>query len=308
MVLKIEYVEYNDFITENNLVLCLGYFDGMHIAHVDLIAHAQKIAKEKGLMLGVFTFSTNIKGYLENKRHRCLTTIEDKAEICKKYDVDFLYVIKVNQHVIHMEAKEFITRFLEDTNTIVIGYDFRFGYKGEGDRTLLKRNKNFDVVVIPQMKYLDLKVGSTRIKATLDNGNLDLSNQLLGRYYSIKGQVVSGRGIGRRLGYPTANIDYMPYWLPKSGVYFTYVLFNNKRYYGLTNIGNKPTYFNLPITVETYVFEVQEELYGKVIKVQFVEYLRPELTFETEALLSAQILNDIKFVEHKLKENLYEKI
>ena len=247
-----------------------------------------------------------VKAYLENQRHRCLTTIEDKAELCKKYDVDYLYVLNVTQHLIHMEAKEFISRFLDDANTVVIGYDFRFGYKGEGDRTLLKRNRNFEVVVIPQMKYLDLKVGTTRIKATLDNGYLDLANTLLGRFYSIKGLVVSGRGIGKRLGYPTANIDYMPYWLPKAGVYFTYVSYQKKQYYGLTNVGNKPTYFNLPLTVETYVFDIQKDLYNQVIEIQFVEYLRPEIKFNTEAELSAQILNDIKDIQYRLKGKKYE--
>ncbi len=129
MVLRIKYLDYNDFINEKNLVICLGYFDGMHIAHVDLIDNAKKVAKEKGLPLAVFTFSMNIKAYMNQERHRCLTTVEDKANICKKIGVDYLYVMKVSQHLIHMLAKEFIDRFLVDANTVVVGYDFRFGYR-----------------------------------------------------------------------------------------------------------------------------------------------------------------------------------
>jgi riboflavin kinase/FMN adenylyltransferase len=154
------------------------------------------------------------------------------------------------------------------------------------------------------MKYLDLKIGTTRIKANLNDGNLDIATHLLGRYYSIKGRVVSGRGIGKQLGYPTANIDYMPYWLPKSGVYLTNVYYKGQKYYGLTNIGNKPTYFRLPLTVETHVFNINEDLYNQEIKIEFVEYIRPEIKFESENDLSAQILVDIKYVENKIKEDI----
>ena len=307
MVLRIKYLEYNDFIKERNLVISLGYFDGMHIAHIDLIKKAAELAKEKGLSLAVFTFSMNIKSYLNQDRHRCLTTEKDKAEICKKLGVDYLYVMKVSQHLIHMEANEFINRFLESSNTVVVGYDFRFGYKGEGDRNLLRKSKLFDTIVIPEMKYLDLKVGTTRIKANLLNGNLEIANHLLGRYYSIKGRIVSGRGIGRRLGYPTANMDYMPYFLPVSGVYYTNVIFDGIKYHGVTNVGNKPTYFQLPLTVETYVFDNNRSLYNEDIELQFIEYIRPELKFSNEVELSNQIFEDIAYVNKIIEEKKYEK-
>ena len=302
MVLRIKYLEYDDFITQKNQVICLGYFDGMHIAHVSLIEEARKIAKDKGLSLAVFTFSMNFKAYLNQERHRCLTTIEDKANICKELDVDYLYVMKLSQHLVHMDAQEFIDRFLMGSNTVVVGFDFRFGYRGSGDRNLLKRNKSFVTKVIPEMKYLDLKVGTTRIKANLLDGNLAMANHLLGRPYSIKGRVVSGRGIGRRLGYPTANIDYLPYILPKSGVYYTKVLYQGKSYHGVTNIGNKPTYFDLPITVETHVFEMDKNLYNEEIRIEFIEYIRPELKFDSEVALSEQIYKDIEYVKLKIKE------
>jgi riboflavin kinase / FMN adenylyltransferase len=302
MVLRIKYLEYDDFITQKNQVICLGYFDGMHIAHVSLIEEARKIAKDKGLSLAVFTFSMNFKAYLNQERHRCLTTIEDKANICKDLDVDYLYVMKLSQHLVHMDAQEFIDRFLMGSNTVVVGFDFRFGYRGSGDRNLLKRNKSFATKVIPEMKYLDLKVGTTRIKANLLDGNLTMANHLLGRPYSIKGRVVSGRGIGRRLGYPTANIDYLPYILPKSGVYYTKVIYQGKSYHGVTNIGNKPTYFDLPITVETHVFEMDKNLYNEEIRIEFIEYIRPELKFDSEVALSEQIYKDIEYVKLKIKE------
>ncbi len=306
MVLRIKYIEYNDFITEKNLVLCLGFFDGMHLAHISLIEEAKRLAQTKGLSLAVFTFTMNIKTFLKRERHRCLTTIEDKANICKTLGVDYLYVMRVSSHLIHMDPKEFIDRFLQDSNAVVIGYDFNFGYKGEGNRNLLKKSKTFQTVTVPEMKYMDLKVGSTRIRANLHDGNIEMANYLLGRLYSVKGRVISGRGIGKRLGYPTANIDYMPYYLPKSGVYLTKVVYKNQNYFGLTNIGNKPTYFKLPLTVETYVFNINESLYNQEIDIRFIEYLRPEIKFNSESELSAQILKDIEYVEGKIKEDYHE--
>lgn len=302
MVVEIKYLEYKDFILEKNLVLCLGFFDGLHIAHTKLIKEAQKVAKAKELSLAVFTFSMSIKDYVKHEKHRCLTTIEDKAKICEEYNIDYLYVMKVTDNLIHMSAKEFIARYLVDTNTVVIGYDFNFGYKGEGDRNSLMANNKFYTLVVSKMKYLNLKVGTTRIKANLNDANLEMAKKLLGRDYSIKGRVISGRGIGKRLGYPTANIDYIPYYLPKSGVYMTKVIYKDKEYYGITNIGNKPTYFHLPLTVETYVFDINESLYNYRIEIIFLEYIRPEIKFDSEKELSDQIIKDISYVASRIKE------
>ena len=189
---------------------------------------------------------------------------------------------------------------------MVVGDDFHFGYKGEGDCFTLKGNKAFKTIVIEEMKYLDLKIGTTRIKANLKDANLEIAKHLLGRNYSIKGRVISGRGIGKRLGYPTANIDYMPYFLPKSGVYLTKVIYNSKEYFGITNVGNKPTYFHLPLTVETFVFNIDETLYNHKIEIIFVEYIRAEQKFDSEKELSDQIFRDILYVEAKIKEENHE--
>lgn len=302
MVLKVKYLEENDFITEKDIVICLGYFDGMHIAHINLIKQAKDIAKDKGLSLAVFTFSRSIRAFMKREKHRCLTTIDDKISICEKLGVDYLYVMKVSKELIHMEAYEFIDRFLLKSNTVVVGFDFSFGYLGKGDSVLLKQNKNFDTLVVEEMKFNDIKVGSTRIVKALEEGKLELANYLLGRPFFIKGEVVLGRGIGKKLGYPTANIDYLPYYLPKSGVYFTRISYQDKLYYGITNVGNKPTYNNLPISVETHVFGIYEDFYNKEMKLEFLEFIRPEIKFDSEEDLSKQIYKDIEEVKVKIKE------
>ncbi|MCK4551991.1 MAG: bifunctional riboflavin kinase/FAD synthetase [Tenericutes bacterium] len=302
-MLEIKHLEYTDNIQETKLVLCLGFFDGMHIAHLKLIEEAKKVAVDKQLPLAVFTFSTNIQRYLRQEEHRCLTTIEDKAKICSKLNVDYLYVMNVDDNLIHIPAQQFINQFLSDCDTVVFGYDFNFGYKGDGDRHLLKQSTYFKSIVIPEVKHLGLKIGTTRIRANLVDGNLSLANYLLGRNYSIKGKVIAGRGIGKKLGYPTANIQYTPYWLPKSGVYYTYVYYKGSRYYAVTNIGNKPTFTNLSITVETYIIDLNENLYDELVQIEFVEYIRQEIKFNEEAELSSQILKDIEYVKKRIKED-----
>jgi len=302
MVLEIKYLEENDFITERNMVVCLGYFDGMHIAHISLIEEANKIARDKGLSLAVFTFSRSIRAFMKDNKHRCLTTIEDKKNICEKLGVDYLYVMKVTKKLIHMKANEFIERFLVKSNTIVVGFDFSFGHLGLGNSDLLKQNKNFETLVIPEMKYKNVKVGSTRIVMALEEGSLSLANYLLGRPFSIKGKIILGRGIGKKLGYPTANIDYLPYYLPKSGVYFTRINYQDKIYYGITNVGNKPTYIDLDTSVETHIFGIDEDLYNKEMKLEFIEFIRPEIKFNSEYELSKQIYKDIEKVKIIIKE------
>lgn len=306
MVLEVKYLGAEDIIKEKNIVLCLGFFDGLHKAHTQLIEKAGEIAKAKNLPLAVFTFSMSVKAFLINQPHRCLTTIQDKARILENYDVDYLYVMKVSDEIIHMEAEEFVKRYLKPTNTVVAGFDFNFGYRGKGDRHMLLASKDFETVIISEIKYLGEKVGATRIKSNLREGNLPLVNLLLGRNYSIKGEVIPGRQIARKLGFPTANVDYMPYYLPKSGVYYTKVVYKGKQFDGITNIGFKPTYKDQLLTVETYIFGLSEDLYGETIEVIFMEYLRPEREFTSEANLSKQIINDITYVKNKIEENHHE--
>ncbi|MCK5732343.1 MAG: bifunctional riboflavin kinase/FAD synthetase [Tenericutes bacterium] len=301
-MLKIKHLENTDVIHETKLVLCLGFFDGMHIAHHRLIEEAKKVAVEKQLPLAVFTFSTNIQRYLRQEKHRCLTTIEDKAKICRDLNVEYLYIMNVDDNLIHMPAEQFIEQFLSVCDTVVFGYDFHFGYRGEGDRHLLKKSTYFNSIIIPEVKHLGLKIGTTGIRANLVDGNISLANYLLGRNYSIKGKVIPGRGVGKKLGYPTANIQYMPYWLPKSGVYFTYVYYKGEKYYGATNIGNSPTFSNLDTSAETYIIDLNENLYDELVKIEFIEYIRPEIEFKGEIELSSQIFKDIEYIKKRIKE------
>ena len=306
MVLTVKYLSYKDYIEEANLVMCLGFFDGMHIAHKKLIEEAKKIAKEKNLSLAVLTFTQSIMDYVNKKEYFCLTTIDDKSDICRKMEIDYLYVIKVDDNLIHLSANEFIDKCLKKANTLVFGFDFNFGYLGEGNKDLLNSLNLFKTVVIPEMKFKNIKVGTSRIKNNLKQGELETAKNMLGRYYSIKGKIIKGRGIGKELGYPTANLERIPYLVPKCGVYLTKVYIDNKKYFGLTNIGIKPTFRNLSETIETFIFDFDNNIYDKIMKIEFLEYVREEKRFINHQDLIKQIANDILYYRNIVKEKYYD--
>lgn len=292
MVLRVEYLDYNDTICEENLILCLGFFDGLHKAHQALIKKGSILKKERGLKLAVLTFDISIKSFMQNKPFYFLTSVDDKAEILKQFDVDILYVMKVSYDLISYSPQGFIDQFLQKIKICIAGEDFTFGYKSEGKVDTLMKQPFFETVVIKEITYHGIKVGSTRIRDTLDSGELHEANFLLGREYSITGKVIEGKGIGKKLGFPTANIDFTNYLLPKLGVYFTKVIIDNAVYYGMTNVGKKPTFNDDKISVETYIFDFQGELYTRIIEIKFLEFIRDEYYYENKELLIEQIKRD----------------
>ncbi len=292
MVLRIEYLDFFDTINEENLVLCLGFFDGLHKAHQALIKRGQIIKKERNFKLGVLTFDQSIKLFMQKKPFYFLTSVEDKAEILKNLDVDILYVMKVSYDLINYSPTGFIEQFLKNIKVCVAGEDFSFGYLGKGKVDTLLASPYFETVVIKEITYHGIKIGSTRIRDDLDKGDLSEANFLLGREYTITGKVIKGHGIGKRLGFATANIDFTNYLLPKLGVYFTKVIIGDKEYFGMTNVGKRPTFADTKITLETYIFDFDQDIYGLIIGIKFIEFLRDEYYYSNKEDLIEQIKKD----------------
>lgn len=308
MVLKIEYIDHNDTINEENLVICLGFFDGLHQAHQALIRKAQLLKKEKNLKLAVLTFDKSIKLFMQNKKFYFLTSIEDKAEILKKFDVDILYVMKVSYDLIRISAEQFIEQYLKKIKVCVVGEDFTYGYLSKGKVAQLQACDYFDTHVIKEITFHGRKVGSTRIREDLNTGDLEEANFLLGRPYTITGEVIRGKGIGKDLGFPTANIDFTNYLLPRLGVYFSQVIYQNKEYYALTNVGKKPTFQEDTISVEAYIYDLDKDIYGEIIEIRFLKFMREEYYFDNLKALIEQIEKDrIEGLEMIKERENYEK-
>jgi riboflavin kinase/FMN adenylyltransferase len=293
MVLKVKYIDQSDRIDDQGHIGVLGFFDGIHIAHQALIKKGLQLKKQTGKKLFVFTFDQSIGNYLRNQPFYHLTSIEDKKELLKAYDVDVLYVFKVSKEFISLSPDAFVQQYLVDLSHIVVGFDFSYGFRSVGRVDDLKAYEEFETHVMQEMTYQDEKIGSTKIRRYLDDGEMELATFLLGRHYQIRGEVIHGRGVGKVLGFPTANIDFTNYYLPKRGVYLTKVLLNNKLYYGVTNVGKKPTFKDQSISLETYIFDLNKDLYGQVITIEFLEFMRDEIKYSNKEALIKQIEKDV---------------
>jgi len=198
-----------------------------------------------------------------------------------------------------MEPDQFIRQYLVSCAKVIVGFDFRFGHKGSGDALYLKSRLPEQTIIIPEMDFYNKKVGSTRIRKQLSLGKISLVNRLLGRKYQINGVVIKGHGRGKTLGYPTANVDYNGYYLPKDGVYYTTIRLSDSLYDAMTYIGYNPTFKDGKMALETHIFGLERELYDEVITIYFEKYIRPEMSFSSKEALIAQIKKDESSV-HKL--------
>lgn len=275
--------------------LLLGTFDGVHLGHTSLVNEAKRISKEVGVLL----FKNNPADIFDpSKKHYQITPLDDKIELFLSLGVSTIYIVDNDKEFFARSKEEFMS-FLKRINPsyLVMGSDYTFGKGKEGKASDLKRE--FNVSVIELLTKNGSKIGSANIARCITEGKVEEASSYLGRVYEIEGEVVEGLHNGRKISFPTANLKLAKnYILPKRGVYKTVVHIDNKEYYGITNVGTNPTVgiLNKPI-VETYIGNFKEDLYGKTIKVGFLEYLRDEKKFETLEDLKAQLEKDKRTIE-----------
>jgi len=277
--------------SDSKINLCLGFFDGLHVGHKYLIQQA----KEPNVRLGVFTFDGSLKSITNKRKNGLITTIADRSKILEELGVDVLFVIEFTRGIMDMEPEEFIERFLKplDINTIYVGADFSFGKHASGNVELLK--KHFNVEVVDFIMDDSKKISTTTIFQYLSDGEIGKANRLLGREYFIRGKVIHGFSAGsKKLGFPTANIEMTgQYIFPKNGVYATKIEIDGKEYSSMTNIGIHPTINRLDDpSIETNIFDYNEDIYDKEIKLSFYEYIRDEKNFNSVEELIEQLNRD----------------
>lgn len=281
-------------------VITIGKFDGLHTGHDYLINTIKRIAEEKNLKTMVCTFANPPLDVIDNNENDVLLTPYEKKTRIAKLNIDYLTVWNFDERFMHLKPEEFVKYLIERYNmkAFVCGKDFRFGYKREGDINLLitlSKKFSFDVTVLDKLKEDNSVVSSTKIKELIMSGNIKEANRLLGYEYFVGGEVVNGIKLGRKMGFPTANIiPRTTKVLPPFGVYETKVEIGDKVYKGITNIGTKPTVTNdLKIITETYLKGFTGDLYGKYINVELVDFIRAEKKFDSVEALIEQIKTDI---------------
>lgn len=285
---------------EKSSAIALGFFDGVHIAHQKVINSAVQYAKLNNMTPVVLTFDASAQELLSAGDVRYITTNRDKERIISSLGADAEF-LPLTYELLSMEPEAFIEKILVDKYNIkhaVCGYNYRFGKDGRGDTELLIKEGErlgFSVEVSPCEMYGGESVSSSRIRKLLAEGNIYLSNKLLGRCFSITGTVSEGKKLGRKLGFPTANVFFDKKMTPlKNGVYKTVVTKGEKNYKAITNIGINPTFDGEAMHSETYIPEFNGDLYGKEIEISFVDFIRTEKKFDGIEELTKQIKEDLK--------------
>ncbi|HBN55491.1 MAG TPA: hypothetical protein DD414_01835 [Lachnospiraceae bacterium] len=278
----------------------LGKFDGLHRGHQKLIRHVLQ-QKDKGLLATIFTFEKNPTRMLQGLSSQNIMTNEERRYMLETAGIDRLLECPFVPEVAHMEPETFVEEVLFGqlhAGFVAVGKDFRFGHQRKGDCRLLEemgKRLGFRVEVLEKEESHGREISSTYVREALHEGNIPLANELLGYPYFVCGEVLHGRQIGRTLGLPTTNLIPLPdKLLPPNGVYLTRTYLEEDEYYGITNIGYKPTVGGEAHKgVETFLFDFNGDLYGKYLKVEFLEYERPEQKFHSLEELKARILSDV---------------
>lgn len=293
---SIEQVPVNE---KKDLVLCLGFYDGLHLGHQRLI----NAALQEGLPVGVMTFDVAPAVLLGKKENFSLTSTFDKADFLDYMGVKYLYLMHFDNETLKVTRDEFIYRVLKPLNPkkIYVGEDYKFGVYAEGNAQYLKQF--FDVEVFPIQKIGITKISSKQIRAFIESGEMEKAQSFLGRSYRICGLVIEGSHNGRKIGFPTANIslDY-PYVFPKEGVYMGYGYFLSRKRKAIISVGTHPTINQLlkPI-IEVHIIDFDGNIYGKELYVDFVSYMRPIIHFSSLEELKVQLLKDEEKAKNTLK-------
>ena len=292
-----------DFQIEEDTVISLGKFDGIHRGH-ELLMERLAEKKREGLKAAIFTFDIPPRRNVQHVEAKVLTTNDEKMHIFEEMGIDYLIECPFTEEVMHMEPEDFIRMLVERLHVkcIVAGEDFRFGHNRRGDYRMLQEyagKLGYEALILKKMKEDARDISSTFVREEIAAGNIEKANHLLGYRYFVKGMVKHGNQIGRTIGIPTINlIPPEEKLLPPFGVYVSEVVIGEERYQGVTNVGCKPTIEgNNPVGVETYLLDFHENVYDRIVTVDFISKIRAEHKFENIEALKEQMENDIAYTE-----------
>ncbi|MBI5047378.1 MAG: bifunctional riboflavin kinase/FAD synthetase [Deltaproteobacteria bacterium] len=282
-------------------IVTLGNFDGVHIGHQQVLKVIRKRAEKLRLPSIVYTFEPHpLKIVAPHKSPPLLTTLEEKVKLIKASGIDYLILARFTKEFAAQHPREFVSDILVKqlaVKEVLVGHDYAFGKGKKGTIEYLKKlgqEFGFKVYIIPAYKKRGFIVSSSKIREYIQNGKMKEAARFLGRPYTISGKVIKGRNIGKHLGFPTANIAIHNELIPKDGIYAVHVLLGNKLYKGAANIGFAPTFATEKRAVEVHIMGFRRTIYGKKIKMGFIERLRGEKAFRNADELAAQIKRDIE--------------
>lgn len=300
------------------LVATIGFFDGVHRGHQFLIKQVCDEAKASGMESAVITFDEHPRKVLhQDYQPRLLSTLEEKLILLSRTGIDNAVVLHFDREMAGLSAHDFMEKVLRDrlnVKKLIIGYDNRFGHnRAEGFDDYVRMGHEMGIEVIQSQAFsLDgVNVSSSYIRKLIEKGELELANKCLGYPYAIYGKVVSGYQEGRKLGFPTANLDLSGsgQLVPANGVYGVKVRLQDSMQYrrGMMNIGTRPTFNGKNLSIEAYIFDFSGDIYGQTLVAAFIHRIRDEHKFDSAEELAEQMRNDAKIIEEQFdKESEYE--
>ncbi|MFA4875611.1 MAG: bifunctional riboflavin kinase/FAD synthetase [bacterium] len=287
--------------------VALGVFDGVHLGHLELIRRTRDAAARINGKALAYTFEPHpVRVLSPSECPQLLTTLDQKLKLLDEAGIDAVIVEPFSREFAHMDAGAFFRDVIVSrmrAAAVIVGYDFTFGLHRQGTIEMLEvfgREQGIETIVVPAIFARDTLISSTVIRRMISHGEVDHARELLGRPYAIEGDVIAGRGIGSELGARTANIVTKNELLPQNGVYVTRTAVElretgvyGKSYASITSIGDNPTFPDSPFTIETHLIDVETELLGKAVSIEFLAFMRGQVRFDSQDALKAQIAKDI---------------
>ena len=285
-----------------NSAIAIGNFDGFHLGHQRVIKKGKQIARKNNLKFGLMVFQPlPVMFFNKNLKNYRIDSLRQKINSSKKYGINFLIVKKFDKKFSKIKADDFIEKILYKklkAKLVFISKNFRFGKNRIGNVKLLKNKEKFFEYKTNTITPLNKKgyvISSTLIRKNIAKGKIDYSNKLLGRFWTIEGVVKRGEKRGRKIGFPTCNLDLKNYIVPKLGVYSAKIIVDKKiKKRGIVNIGYRPTFGKNKLLLEAHIFGLKKNLYDKRIKIMLIKFIRKEKRFKSIVQLKKQIKIDIR--------------
>tara|TARA_Y100001968_G_scaffold8678_1_gene7341 strand:+ start:52 stop:969 length:918 start_codon:yes stop_codon:yes gene_type:complete len=286
----------------NESVLSIGNFDGVHLGHQKILQTVKELSIKHKIEASIISFYPSPFSFLyPGKFYGHIDTYTEKNEKIKKHGIDNIEILEFNNKIRHITAEDFLSNIIIDCfkpKVIVVGYDHHFGYNKKGDYDFLYKNRekyNYELIKINKELIEEMTISSSKIRESLLSGKVDIANKMLGSFFKIKGIVIKGSQLGKKIGFPTANIKVEDLKLiPGKGVYLVIVKIFNKEYMGMCNIGTKPTINteNKKISFEVHILDFKKNIYEECLEINFVKFIRKEKKFSSILNLKKQLIAD----------------
>ena len=307
-----EYSSASSYTNTRPSAVTIGTFDGVHLGHRTILERLVKTATDENLDSILLTFFPHPRMVLQKDvQLKLINTIDERKELIKKTGLDQLVIHPFTKEFSRLTALQFVRDILVNclnVKKIIIGYDHRFGRNRNATIEDLKEfgiTYDFEVIEITAQELDEVAISSSKIRRALENGHIKTANSYLGYLFMLNGTIVKGKGIGKTLDFPTANLQVEENYkiIPKNGVYVVQSNISGERVFGITNIGTNPTFGGSVKTIETYFLDFNEILYDKFLKLEFLKRIRDEINFETSDNLKEAIKKDESFAREYIKSN-----